>query len=229
MIAIVGAMNEEVDALLVYLKKEKTIKLHDIDFHQGTINEREVVVFKSGIGLVMAAMTLTICFEHFKISHLINIGTAGGLDPNQKVLDMVIPDRLTYHDFDITSFGNERNFSSKNRFIYSADKVLLESFRSLVSQQRVWYGPLVSDNQFINTQAQFDEIKTHYPEAQACEMEGAALANVASEYKIPFIIIRSLSDIVLHSDNSMTFSEYLEKASARSASLCFEFCGKLKI
>lgn len=229
MIAIVGAMEEEVNALLVYLKDKKTTKLHSIDFHQGNLNGKEVVIFKSGIGLVMAAMSLTICFENYKISHMINIGTAGGLDPKQKVLDMVIPDRLTYHDFDISSFGNERNFSPKNRFIYEADKVMLESFKALVTKQRVWYGPLVSGNQFISTQVQLDEIKFHYPEAEACEMEGAALANVASEYKIPFIIIRSLSDIVLHPDNSMTFNEYLLKASARSASLCFDFCGNLKV
>jgi adenosylhomocysteine nucleosidase len=229
MIAIVGAMEEEVNALLIYLKEKETSKLRGIDFHRGLLNGQEVVVFKSGIGLVMAAMTLTICFENFKISHMINIGTAGGLDLNQKVLDMVIPDRLTYHDFDITSFGNERNFSPKNRFIYIADKEMLESFKSLVTQQRVWYGPLVSGNQFISTQVQLDEIKAHYPQAVACEMEGAALANVASEYKIPFIIIRSLSDIVLHPDNSMTFSEYLDKASARSAALCFEFCGRIKL
>ena len=123
MIAIVGAMEEEVNALLVYLKGKETIKFHDIEFHQGNLNGREVVIFKSGIGLVMAAMTLTICFENFKVTHLINIGTAGGLNSSQKVLDMVIPDRLTYHDFDITSFGNERNFGPKNRFIYYADRI----------------------------------------------------------------------------------------------------------
>jgi adenosylhomocysteine nucleosidase len=229
MIAIVGAMDEEVNALLVYLKDKKTSTLHHLDFHQGTLNGKEVVIFRSGIGLVLAAMTLTICFENFKITHLINIGTAGGLNHKQKVLDMVIPDRLTYHDFDITSFGNERNFGPRNRFIYEADKVMLESFRSLITQERVWYGPLVSGNQFISTQSQLDDIKAHYPEAEACEMEGTALANVASEYKIPFIIIRSLSDIVLHPDNSMTFNEYLLKASARSARLCFEFCGTLKL
>jgi len=140
---------------------------------------------------------------------------------------MVIPDRLTYHDFDISTFGNERNFGSKNRFIYEADKTMLELFKSLLSTENVWYGPLVSGNQFISTQAQLDEIKSHYPEAEACEMEGTALANVASEYKIPFIIIRSLSDIVLHPDNSMTFDQYLVKASKRSAQLCANFVGLL--
>ncbi len=228
MIAIIGAMKEEVSAILAYLENSVITEYNGTVFHQGTLNKKEVVVFQSGIGLVMAAMNLTLCLDHFNITHIINIGTAGGLDPNQKVLDMVVPDKLTYHDFDITPFGNERNFSSKNRFIYYADKSLIHLFKSLVTDQKVWYGPLVSGNQFISSQKQIDEILSHYPQAQACEMEGAAIANVASEFKVPFIIIRSLSDIVLHADNSMSFSQYLAKASDRSAKLCHDFVGVIQ-
>lgn len=228
MIAIIGAMKEEVSAILTYLQDSKTTDIHGTIFHQGTLNSKEVVVFQSGIGLVMAAMNLTLCLDHFNITHIINIGTAGGLDPQQNVLDMVVPDMLTYHDFDITPFGNERNFSSKNRFIYHADKFLIQLFKTLVTHEKVWYGPLVSGNQFISTQKQIDEIMAHYPQAQACEMEGAAIANVASVFNVPFIIIRSLSDIALHSDNSMSFSEYLAKASERSAKLCHDFVGMIQ-
>ncbi len=229
MIAIVGAMPEEVNAILTYLKDPLKTRINSIDFYQGVLNSKEVVVFQSGIGLVMAAMSLTICLNHFAITHLINIGTAGGLNDDQKVLDLVIPDRLTYHDFDISAFGNERNFSPKNRFIYDADKTMIESIKPLLTLENVWYGPLVSGNQFISTLSQVETIKSNYPQAQACEMEGAALANVASEFKIPFIIIRSLSDIVLHSSNEMIFSEYLEKASLRSAKLCHDFVGLIKL
>lgn len=227
MIAIVGAMTEEVGAILVYLKQAQTQTIQHIVFHYGFLNDQEVVVFQSGIGLVMAAMSLTLCLDHFKVSHLVNIGTAGGLDPNQKVLDLVVPDRLTYHDFDISTFGNERNFGPKNRFIYYADPAMIEVLKPLLIHERVWYGPLVSGNQFISTLTQITDIKTNYPEAQACEMEGAALANVASAFQIPFLIIRSLSDIVTHPDNSMSFAQYLEHASARSAKLCFELMGVL--
>lgn len=228
MIAIIGAMKEEVSAVLTYLEDPKTIAYHGTTFYQGTLNNKEVIVFQSGIGLVMAAMNLTLCLDHFNITHIINIGTAGGLDLQQKVLDMVVPDKLTYHDFDITPFGNERNFSNKNRFIYYSDKALIEVFKTLIKDEKVWYGPLVSGNQFISTQKQIDEILTHYPQAQACEMEGAAIANVASEFKVPFIIIRSLSDIVLHSDNTMSFSQYLTKASERSARLCHDLVGAIR-
>ena len=223
MIAIVGAMDEEVSALLGYLEDKKTVRIHNLDFHEGKVNGKEVVVFQSGVGLVVAAMTLTVCLDHYPISHLINIGTAGGLHPQQKVLDLVIPDLLTYHDFDITPFGNERNFGPNNRYIFHADKTLIDEFKPLISHERVWYGPMVSGNTFVTTQAHYDEIMDHYPQAQCCDMEGTALANVAAEFKIPFIIIRSLSDIVTHPDNNLTFNEYLIKASARSAQLCHDF------
>jgi len=222
-------VNEEVNALLNYIDDPIHSKIQSIDFYQGTLNSKEVVVFQSGIGLVMAAMSLTICLDHFKITHLINIGTAGGLDPHQQVLDLVIPEILTYHDFDISAFGNERNFSAKNRFIYRADKSMIEDIKPLLTHEKVWYGPLVSGNQFISTSQQVEQIRAHYPQAVACEMEGAALANVASVFNIPFIIIRSLSDIVLHPSNEMTFAEYLEKASSRSAKLCHDFVELIKL
>lgn len=222
MIAIVGAMDEEVSALLALMEIEKTVTIRKIVFHEGTLNHKPVVVFKSGIGLVMAAMSLTVCLEHYPVTHLINIGTAGGLHPAQHVLDLVIPDRMTYHDFDISAFGNERNFGFKNRFIYHADPSLIDLVKPLLSQERVWYGPMVSGNAFVYTQTQYDEIMAHYPEAQCCEMEGTALANVAAEYGVPFIVIRSLSDIVMHPENSIAFDEYLRKASARSAKLCHD-------
>lgn len=228
MIAIVGAMSEEVSAILSYLEEPKTTTLHMIVFHEGILNTKPVVVFQSGVGLVSAAMSLTVCLDHFNISHIINIGTAGGLHPDQKVLDLVIPDQLTYHDMDITPFGNERNFSPKNRFIFHTDKVLIDRFKPLISHERVWYGPLVSGNQFVSTETQLRSIKDHYPEAMACDMEGTALANVANEFKTPIIILRSLSDIVLHPDNSMSFSEYLDKASQRSAKLCHDFVGMIE-
>lgn len=227
MIAIIGAMEEEVAAILHYLEHVETKTIKNIVFHQGTMNGKAVVVFQSGIGLVMAAMSLTVCLDHFEISHVINIGTAGGFHPDQKVLDLVIPDRLTYHDFDITPFGNERNFGPKNRFIYQADETLIRAFKPLISHERVWYGPMVSGNVFVSSPKQIDEIMAHYPEAQCVDMEGTALANVASAVGLPFIIIRSLSDIVTHPDNSITFDEYLTKASTRSAQLCHDFVSRI--
>ena len=122
MYAIIGAMDEEVSALRHRMKDVELKSIGPVDFMFGKLSNKEVVLFKSGIGLSMAAMSTSICLSHFEIDAVINIGTAGGLKSEQNVLDIVVSDKITYHDFDITPFGNERNFSTRNRFVFKGDK-----------------------------------------------------------------------------------------------------------
>lgn len=220
MIAIIGAMCEEVDAIL---RKMTNLEVQTIAGHRfitGQLSQKSVVVFESGVGLVNAAMALTLASQHFSLSAILNVGTAGGLHPELNVLDLIAADQLTYHDFDISVFGNPRRFSADNRMVFKSDPRLLSLLSTLTGIERLHIGPLVSGQQFISTEAQVLEITSHYPEALAVEMEGAALAHVASKLEIPFLVIRSISDLVIHPHNEMTFETYLEKASERSAQLC---------
>jgi len=223
MIAIIGAMDEEVNALLHLMKDVRVESIGNVNFYHGTLNSKEVVLFKSGIGLSMAAMSTSICLSHYAIDGVINIGTAGGLKDNQNVLDIVVSDKITYHDFDISPFGNTRDFSSNNRYVFHSNQFYVNKFNELNKDERVWIGPLVSGNQFIHNQSQITEIINHFPEALAVEMEGASIAHVCSEFNTPFIVIRSISDLVNNPKNEMTFDEYLHKASDRSAKFCFNF------
>lgn len=227
MIAIIGAMDEEVNALLELMTETHTENIGTVCFYRGQLNQKEVVLFKSGVGLSMAAMSTGICLSHYPITAVINIGTAGGLKENQNVLDIVVSDRITYHDFDISAFGNPRDFSDKNRYVFKSDTKLIDAFKSLKHKDRIWIGPIVSGNQFIHSENQIHTIQSFYPEALATEMEGASIAHICSEFKVPFIVIRSISDLVLNPKNEMTFDEYLLKASARSAQFCFEFVNTL--
>jgi adenosylhomocysteine nucleosidase len=229
MIAIVGAMDEEIRAILDELDEYKTETFGPMVFYQGHLSDKDVLVIQSGIGLSMAAMSLSIAISRYPISHVINIGTAGGLLPNQQVLDLVISDKITYHDYDITSFGNPRDFSEHNKVVFYSDSDLIEHVLALRITDRLWLGPMVSGNQFISNENQIQAIKSHYPEAVCVEMEGASIAHVSTLFKIPFIIIRSLSDIVLHHDNHMTFDEYLVKASQRSARLCKALVARIEL
>jgi adenosylhomocysteine nucleosidase len=219
MIAIIGAMDEEVNALTRRLSNVQITTLAGRTFWQGTLSQHSVVVFQSGIGLAMAAMSLTLASQHFALSAVINIGTAGGLDTSLRVLDVVVADKITYHDFDISAFGNPRDFSDQNRYVFRADDRLMAAMRRVGPMEHLKIGPLVSGNQFISTAAQYEDIMRHYPEALAVEMEGAAIAHVAQELKLPFLIVRSISDLVVHARNEMTFDAYLMKASERSADM----------
>jgi adenosylhomocysteine nucleosidase len=223
MLAIIGAMDEEVNAIKLLMVNTRIESIGPVDFYHGKLNDKEVILFKSGIGLSMASMSTSLCLSHYKISGVINIGTAGGLKDNQNVLDIVVSDKITYHDFDITPFGNSRDFSNNNRYIFKSDSKYISIFKSLNHEHPVWIGPMVSGNQFIHSEEQIDTIVKFFPEALAVEMEGAAIAHVCNSFNCPFIVIRSISDLVKNPKNDMTFDEYLIKASERSAHFCFNF------
>jgi adenosylhomocysteine nucleosidase len=223
MLAIIGAMDEEVNAILLKMENTRNESIGPVNFYHGTLNNKEVILFKSGIGLSMASMSTSLCLSHYDIHGVINIGTAGGLKENQNVLDIVVSDKITYHDFDITPFGNSRDFSSKNRYVFSSSTDYVNLFKTLLHKHPVWIGPMVSGNQFIHSEEQIATITNYFPEALAVEMEGAAIAHVCNAFDCPFIVIRSISDLVKNPKNNMTFDEYLLKASERSAQFCFDF------
>lgn len=227
MIAIIGAMDEEVAAIQHRMTEVNLTVIAGQSFIQGQLGQKAVVLFQSGIGLVNAAMALTLASQHFELTAILNVGTAGGLHDDLRVLDLIAADKLTYHDFDISVFGNPRDFSDANRMVFHADPALLRLLQTLNQSERLFIGPLVSGHQFISSPAQVSEIIEHYPEALAVEMEGAALAHVASKLNIPFLVIRSISDLVLHPRNEMTFDAYLARASERSARLCEQLLLKM--
>lgn len=226
MYAIIGAMDEEVLAIRKRMENVSIEQKGPITFYRGLLNGKEVVLLKSGIALSMAAMSTSICLMSYPIEGIINVGTAGGLAENVEILDQIIGTKVTYHDLDISIFGNPRDFSDENRFVFKADERLLSIAQTLI-KDHVKSGPIVSGQQFISDARSIKDIQCHYPQALCVEMEAAAIAHVASEFKVPFIILRSISDHVLHPENHMDFNEYLVKASERSAQLCFDFMGNV--
>ena len=220
MIAIIGAMQEEVNEITALMENKETKTFHSVVFVTGTLNRVPVVVLLSGIGKAAAAMTTAMCLERFNVEGIVNIGTAGGLKEQQEVLDVVVSSKVTYHDLDLTVFGYPQSFSNQ-RFVYEADARYIEAFKTVIGKSRHWIGPVVSGDQFISRREQVDLILKNYPEAICAEMEGAAVAQVAAAYQIPFVILRSLSDITVRNENHITFEEYLTKASQRSARWCY--------
>lgn len=222
MIAIIGAMDEEVQAILILMKNVEKKEIFKIELYQGLLNQKEVILFKSGIGLTNAAISSTLIFSHFPIKSVINIGTAGAIHSDVKVLDVIVSSQVTYHDLDISPFGNPRSFSHENRFVYHADAHYVEIAKTLI-HKNVHVGAIVSGHQFISKTSQIEEIEAYYPEALCVEMEAASIAQTCSHFKIPFIILRSISDHVKSHENNLSFTEYLQKASQRSAQFAYNF------
>lgn len=221
MLAFIGAMELEVQAFLNRMSDVVKHEISNTDFYIGKLAGIKCLVMKSGVAKVASAISTTIMFEHFDIDGVINIGTAGGLDMKEEVLDVVVSIRVAHHDIDVPNwdvgFDQERNS-------FSANKKMIDVLKTITSESdRIWFGDIVTGDCLIYRDDQIQKIIKDYPTALCAEMEGASIAQVCKHYNCPFVIIRSLSDIAHKEGNELSFSEYAAKASSRSALWCEKF------
>lgn len=225
MIAIIGAMEIEVNALKAKLDAYEEQEIMNIKVIVGKVGQEDVVLALSGVGKVNAAMTTAVLLQSFNITCVINIGTAGGLLETQNVLDIVIGENCIQHDFDTTTIDGEAGrgivSTSDNRLIKIAEKVLASE------THKVWLGDIASGDVFVSELAKVEAIKSYFPNVIACEMEAGAIAYVCNFQNIPCIILRSLSDNAYHTNSEMDFKSYAVAASERSARFCITYIEEL--
>lgn len=223
MIGIIGAMEEEVQALLDLMNCQKTVQKMEYKYHVGKIADKECVLVQGGIGKVNAAISATLLFENFNIDYLINIGSAGGLKLDEEVGDVVISTEVVYHDVDCTAFNYKYGQMAGCPETFKADHLLVKKTNEILEKQNIKHhqGLIVSGDAFVSSQNQVSQINKFFPEAKCADMEATAIAQVCYVYHIPFIITRSLSDIFGKGNNEIQFDEYLKKASLASAKMCY--------
>lgn len=228
-IAVIGAMEEEVIILRNQLENKKTEIIANSEFSSGTYGGKDVVLLKSGIGKVNAAMSTTILIERYHPDLIINTGSAGGLNPELNVGDLVISDDVCHHDVDATVFGYAYGQVPQMPAAYQADERLIqvaeEAARSLEGIQ-VKKGRIASGDSFMSDPDRVQMVAEKFPGLQAVEMEAAAIAQVAYQYGLPFVIIRSLSDIA-GKESDLSFEQFLQTAALNSANLVIEIIRKL--
>lgn len=219
-LGIIGAMDEEVALLRAQIAQCETITLAGVEFYQGTLNGLPVVLMRSGIGKVAAALSTTLLLDHFKPAHVVNIGSAGGFDPNLCVGDVVIGTELSYHDVDVTAFGYAPGQLPGQPLAFTSDPnlvALADDCLHTVAHVQTARGLICSGDVFMADPARVASVRALFPQMQAVEMEGAAIAHVCQQFGVPFVVIRGLSDIA-GQESSTSFDEYL-KVAARNSSL----------
>ena len=221
-IGIIGAMELEIETLKEKMTINNTVNKANMDFFEGTLNGTDIVLVKCGIGKVNAGMWAQMLAGHFGVSHIINTGVAGSLDARIDIGDIVISTAATYHDMDVTVFGyklGEVPQLGTPEFI--ADETLVElaktSCETVNTEIQVFKGLVVSGDQFICSQSAKDTILNNF-DALCTEMEGAAIAHGAFLNKIPFVVIRAISD---KADNSaeMDYPTFEKEAAIHCAKL----------
>lgn len=220
-IAIIAAMQPELETLLAQLQQREDSIVGSVCFYCGILSNQRVVLTLSGIGKVNAAMTTALLIERFNPDYVINTGSAGGLSNNLQVGDVVIGIETAHHDVDVTVFGYVVGQVPQLPARFQADESLLKTAEKAAmafKNATVHKGLIVSGDQFVGGIAQSNTIKTAFPDVLAVEMEAAAIAQTCFQLKKPFVVIRAISD---NGDEkaSMSFDEFLQVAGRHSAQM----------
>ncbi|MGL6106478.1 5'-methylthioadenosine/adenosylhomocysteine nucleosidase [Romboutsia sp.] len=218
-IGIIGAMDEEVDILVELMDIKEKIEKASLKFYKGTIEGKDVVLVKCGIGKVNAALCTQILVSEFEVDAIVNTGVAGALHGDLGVYDIVISTDAIQHDFDTTAFGDKKGVIPRmESSVFVADDSLIkaayESSSENTKTHKVVKGRVVSGDIFISSKELKDELVKEF-DAYCGEMEGAAIAHVCSLNKVPFVIIRAMSD---KADGSaeITYDEFVKDAAHNS-------------
>ncbi|MGV2941299.1 5'-methylthioadenosine/S-adenosylhomocysteine nucleosidase [Mesobacillus sp. LC4] len=229
-VGIIGAMDEEVDLLRSRLEERNDTILARSEFYEGKINSLEVVLLKSGIGKVNAALGTALLIEKFNPDVIINTGSAGGFHRDLNVGDVVISTEVRHHDVDVTIFGYEYGQVPRMPAYFAPDDSLVDAaVRSAekINGIQVVKGLIASGDSFMNDAERVEFIRNKLPDLFAAEMEAAAIAQVAHQFDKPFVIIRSLSDIA-GKESNISFDQFLETAAKNSAELILLMLEELK-
>ena len=220
-IALIGAMDQEIDLLKSSLENCQASNIAGYAFYHGMLHGAEVGLLKSGIGKVNAAIGTTLLLSSFNPDCVINTGSAGGLDPDLAVGDVVISSEVRHHDVDVTSFGYEMGQMPGFPPAFLPDPLLVDvatdSIRNVDGVQTV-HGLIATGDSFMSCEERVAEIRRHFPELKAVEMEAAAIAQTCYQFGVPFIIIRALSDIA-GKESNLSFKSFLEIAATHSAKM----------
>jgi adenosylhomocysteine nucleosidase len=229
-VAIIGAMEEEVAILREKIANRQETMIANCQFSTGTLDGVDVILLKSGIGKVNAAMSTTILLERFQPDVVINTGSAGGFLSSLNVGDIVISTEVVHHDVDVTAFGYAYGQVPGMPARYAADEKLIEIAEKSAEQIRdvqVVKGLIATGDSFMNDPERVEFVRKQFPELYAVEMEAAAIAQVCFQFGVPFVIIRALSDIA-GKESNVSFEQFLHKAALHSSQLVQAMVNELK-
>lgn len=230
-IGIIGAMEEEVEELRGKIDQPETVLIANCEFTTGTYQGQQVILLKSGIGKVNAAMSTTILLHHFQPDMIINTGSAGGFDSELEVGAIVISDEVRHHDVDVTVFGYEMGQVPQLPAAFEADRELIGMAVQAVeeiAEHPYAVGLIATGDSFMNDPARVEQVRSHFPSMKASEMEAAAVAQVCYQFEVPFVVVRALSDIA-GKESSVSFEEFLPVAAKHSTQIVLNMVKKISL
>ena len=216
-IAILSAMDKELELILGLLENRTETSADGLEAHIGNIGQHEVMAAKCGIGKVNSALNTFRVIRSFSPDMVINSGVAGGADPSMAVGSLLIADGVAYHDVWCGPGTEEGTADGFPRVMIPSEK-LISAARDVVTGDNVRYGLICSGDRFISKAEEVAEIKRIFPEALACDMESASIAQTCMFCGVPFGIIRVVSDTPGCADNVSQYKNFWTDAPLRTFS-----------
>lgn len=221
-IGIIGAMDEEVTTLKDSLENPKVTTIAGMNFYEGKLKGKDVVVVQCGMGKVNAGICAHTLINDFNCTKIINSGVAGSLDNKLDIGDIVVSVDAVQHDFTVEAIGFEKGeIPYTGLYAFPADenmrKAALDAAAEVAPDIHAYEGRICSGDQFISEKEQKEKIISDF-NGMCCEMEGAAVAQACYLNNTPFVIIRAISD-KSDGSNSMEFETFKEGAAKNCANI----------
>lgn len=212
-IGLIVAMDSEYRLTAGLLDAAEEISDGVFKASKGRVGENEVIVAKSGIGKVSAAVGAVEMIRRFSPDCIINSGVGGGIDPEVKVMDIVVSTSVVYHDVwcgPNNAYGQVEGMPP----VFPCDAGLIERFKA--EKMPALYGMICCGDKFISEPGELKCIKAEFPEGLAVDMESAAIAHVAYLYGCPFVAIRIISDTPGIENNYAQYEDFWTLAPRKS-------------
>ncbi|HIP52366.1 MAG TPA: 5'-methylthioadenosine/adenosylhomocysteine nucleosidase [Campylobacterales bacterium] len=226
-IAIMGAMPEEIEPLLEKLENINKVEYANNTYYEATYKGKDLVIAYSKIGKVFSSLTASTLLEKFACDKLLFSGVAGAINPALKIGDLIIADKLCQHDLDISIFGHDFGYVPEGAKFVETDKALREIAKEVAKENNLSLieGTIATGDQFVASNERKGFISKNF-QADAIEMEGASVAVVCDALKVPFFVLRAISDTA-NDDAGMDFDEFMVGSAKISANFILDMVEKI--
>ncbi|HIO90960.1 MAG TPA: 5'-methylthioadenosine/adenosylhomocysteine nucleosidase [Campylobacterales bacterium] len=222
-IAIMGAMQEEIEPLLEFFTDVIIEEYGANKYYKCRYNSHDIILAYSKIGKVFASLTATTMIEKFGAKKLLFSGVAGAISSDLKIGDLIVATKLCQHDLDITAFGHPSGYVPEGSIYVQSDSELLKLSRDVAKELGISLkeGIIATGDQFVADRKRKEWIESRF-KADALEMEGASVGVVCQALGVPFFVLRAISDSA-DDDAGVDFDEFLKTSAKNSA----EFLAKM--
>jgi len=229
MIGIIGAMQTEVELLIGKIENAKNENISGIDFVSGKLAGVDVVVAKCGIGKVFAALCAQTMILRYGVKLIINTGVGGAIDERLDIGDVTVSDFVVQHDMDTSALGDPVGLiSGINVVRIAADEKTANQLLTVAKEAgaNAIRGTVASGDKFISGAEAKKKISDTFG-AAVCEMEGAAIGQVCYVNRVPFCVIRAVSDKA-DGSSGVDYGTFVDSAAKKNANIVLSYLERRK-